>query len=369
MNVRLDVGSGLKGRLLRAVAAFVMVVAVGVILVASRPARPPEPWAFVPEFAARHGLAGGVIVHGTGTEVPPAVLVFGMADAAIGRAVVAEDRFKIASLTKPVTAEVILRMADRGLIGLDRPLAEVFPQMLTATDRRLAEVTPRHLLLHRGGWDPGESFDPFFLTEAAFRTATGGGGGIATGCDGIAEGMLSQPLQSDPGARFAYSNLGYCWLGRLIARAGPGSLEMAIRQFVPELGTFSFDAGDVTVVPPFGGERLMVDDPQIIGAAGGMVTDALSYYRFAAAEKDARLHERPEGEDGPVYYAMGWRVRQMPQGLFLTHMGSMPGAFSIVIRDVEGPTIVALFNGLAAQPFHAFDDFLAAVLAQGFPQE
>lgn len=331
---------------------------------------PPPPWAFIDDFAKRNGLSGGVIAYGGGVD-PPSVFVFGAAMDVPGRPIVPSDRFKIASLTKPVTAEAILRLSDLGMIDLDQPLADLFPEVATAADPRMAQVTIRHLLHHRAGWDLAQTFDPFFMTQAEFQAATGWARPIAAGCDGLAEGMLAKPLQFDPGSHFAYSNLGYCWLGRVIEKVTRTPYEQAVRDLVPSLPKVSLDLADVTVMseadhalPP----RLFVNSPRIIGAAGGLITDAASYHAFAAAAKDPRLYERPLPEVDPVFYGLGWRVRNLPEGVFLTHMGSMPGAFSIVIRQIDGPTVVALFNGQADQPFKAFDDFLKALLEQGLPQ-
>lgn len=336
-----------------------------------RPAPPADPWAFLADFAERNSLRGGVIAYGNGVA-PPVVFAFGTAQAEAQRPMTQGDRFKIASLTKPVTAEAILRLSDLGLIDLDQPLASVFPEILAAKDPRMARVTVRHLLQHRAGWDLAQTFDPLFMTEAEFQAATGWTGRGVESCTEVTDGMLAMPLQFDPGSTFAYSNLGYCWLGRLIEKVTRTAFDDAIRQLVPSLPKASLDLAQLTVVPKAQGalpQTAFVNNPRIIGAAGGLITDAASYYAFAAAAKDPRLYERPEGEVDPVFYGLGWRVRNLPQGDFLTHMGSMPGAFSIVIREIDGPTVVALFNGLADRPFDAFDEFLQALLLQGFPQD
>ena len=330
-----------------------------------------EPWAFVAEFAFRNNLSGGVIAYGNGTDAP-SFYVFGTASDLPDRQISQSDRFKIASLTKPVTAEAVLRLSDLGLVALDQPLADFFPEVRAAKDPRMAQVTVRHLLQHRAGWDLDQTFDPLFMTQAEFQAATGWAGAIEESCNGLAQGMLAMPLQFDPGSKFAYSNLGYCWLGRLIEKTTQTPYEEALRKLVPTLPEFSLDLADVTVMPvtvrqlP---QPVFVNDPRIIGAAGGLIADAQSFYAFAAAEKDPRLYERPEGERAPVFYGLGWRVRNLPEGDFLTHMGSMPGAFSIVIRNVDGATVVALFNGQTDRPFDAFDDFLNALLLQGLPQD
>lgn len=340
------------------------------LLVLLRWGHHPAPFAFVEDFARRHALQGGVIAYGAGSGQPPSILVFGTAGDAPGRLITPTDRFKIASLTKPVTAEAILRLSDLGLITLDTPLADIFPHVRAAKDPRMAQVTVRHLLLHRAGWDAGQTFDPLFMTQDAFRTATGWAGPVDPTCNALADGMLALPLQFDPGTTFAYSNLGYCWLGRIIEHTLRKPYAEAIATLVPGLRGVSLDLDHATTLSAAQRrlpQPVFVDTPAVIGAAGGLISDAASYFAFAAAEKDPRLFERPAGEEGPVFYGLGWRVRNLPEGTFVTHMGSMPGAFSLVIRDLDGATVVGLFYGQAARPYDAFDEFLASLLADGFP--
>jgi D-alanyl-D-alanine carboxypeptidase len=60
--------------------------------------------------------------------------------------VLPEDRFVLASATKPATACLVAQLAERGVLGLDDPVATWLPELPHA--RRL---TPRLLLAHRSG--------------------------------------------------------------------------------------------------------------------------------------------------------------------------------------------------------------------------
>ena len=81
----------------------------------------------------------------------------------------------------------------------------------------------------------------------------------------------------------------------------------------------------------------------MLAAAGGWVSTAGDYFRFAA-----------------------WR------GAALAHFGGMPGVFSYVLRDDAGRTVVTLFNGRpgddheAAAALHRdLSDVLAAMPVNG----
>ena len=68
-----------------------------------------------------------------------------------GTPITGASRFDLASLTKRVTATSAVRLASRGELDLDAPVAEVLRGDLT---REHAGVTPRHLLAHAWGSRP-----------------------------------------------------------------------------------------------------------------------------------------------------------------------------------------------------------------------
>ena len=72
--------------------------------------------------------------------------------------------FRVASLTKMVTAAAVLRLWDAGRLDPDAPLAETLPE----TAERLPGVTPRHLLTHTAGLRD-IPFIPFHALAARLR--------------------------------------------------------------------------------------------------------------------------------------------------------------------------------------------------------
>lgn len=127
--------------------------------------------------------------------------------------VVADTVYDLASLTKLVTATVVLGLVDRGVVGLDQPVSRYLPGF-TADLRR--EVTVRHLLTHTAGlpadtWAWRDQADP-----PARRSA-----------------VLAEPLRSRPGAGFRYSCVGYLLLGLVVERVA-GPLDVVVQQQVAE---------------------------------------------------------------------------------------------------------------------------------------
>ena len=160
---------------------------------------------------------------------------YGYADVASGDPVRPESLFRIASISKPVTAVAILQLVEAGKLKLEdkwlnildyskeiEALGEVF-------DVRLRDITIGQLLEHRGGWDRGKSFDAMFQSV---RFAKQQGVEPPAAAATVIEAMLSVRLDFDPGERYAYSNLGYCILGRVIEKLSGKGYEEYVRQNV-----------------------------------------------------------------------------------------------------------------------------------------
>ena len=144
---------------------------------------------------------------------------YGFADRARTRRIRPEDPFRIASLTKPITAAAVRNLVARGKLTLDtRAFAFLgtTPPPGKKPDPRLAAVTVRHLLEHKGGWDRARSSDPMFEPLKIARAL--GKAGPASAHD-VVRYMMGQPLDFAPGSKSAYSNFGYCVLGRVIEKA------------------------------------------------------------------------------------------------------------------------------------------------------
>lgn len=72
-----------------------------------------------------------------------------LGERAPGRAMDRDARMLWFSATKPLTAVCVLILAERGLLDLDRPIAEVWPEFAQGGK---AACTPRHVLTHQGGF-------------------------------------------------------------------------------------------------------------------------------------------------------------------------------------------------------------------------
>ena len=129
---------------------------------------------------------------------------------------------RIASITKPITAAAIRRLADENLISLDDRVFD-FGQpeggilQIDAFgglgDERIKDIRVRDLLRHRGGWDRDLSADyAFWDVEIANQM------GIDSPPGPVAKAsyVLGTSLDHAPGSTYAYSNIGFMMLGLVI---------------------------------------------------------------------------------------------------------------------------------------------------------
>ncbi|MCC7491947.1 MAG: beta-lactamase family protein [Fimbriimonadaceae bacterium] len=297
-----------------------------------------------------------------------------------------DSRFRLASVSKPLTAVAILRLAELGRLDLDDPVLHHLAGILPAgapADRRWEQITLRQLLRHEGGWDRDTAGDPMFKSLQISREL-----GLPGPADALAtcRWMAGQPLQFDPGTRSVYSNFGYCLLGRVIEAVTGRGYEAAVRELLLDpLGMAQTRlgrtlrqhraAGEVTYAAPaalpwqasvFPGEPGPLPAPygswclEAMDAHGGWLSTAPDLVRFALAVdgRDDRPEllqpatralmlqrpTRPDVATAEAWYALGWMVRPVGQDTNYWHGGSLPGTTTILVRAANGFCWAALLN-------------------------
>jgi CubicO group peptidase (beta-lactamase class C family) len=339
---------------------------------------PPQQGSFDAAMAAfmkKNGAPGGALAVVKDGRLALAK-GYGRADVDEPTPVEPTSLFRIASLSKPITAVAVLALAQKGTLDLDGKafaLLELKPP--EKGDPRLADITVRHLLHHTAGWDRDRSGDPMFQS---IEIAEAEGSAPPADARAIIRWMMGRPLDFDPGTRHAYSNFGYCVLGRILEKVSGESYESHVKKAVLEpmgitrmrLGRSLLKdraEGEVRYAQPntraarsvFGGER---DVPwpyggfciEAMDAHGGWIASAVDLARFASslekvleAKSVETMFERPPGLGAPpAYYACGWMVRPVGDkpGRNAWHAGSLPGTNALLVRRQDGLAWAALFN-------------------------
>ena len=80
--------------------------------------------------------------------------------------------FEAASITKPVFAFAVQRLAERGVIDLDKPLWLYLPYPDIAYDERYKLITAKHVLTHRTGFPNWRSMNESGKLDIKFTPGT-----------------------------------------------------------------------------------------------------------------------------------------------------------------------------------------------------
>src|SRR5437868_12249238 len=127
-----------------------------------------------------------------------------------------------------MTALLAAMLVEEGKLRWDSTVGEVFPELRPTMDTGLREVTLEQLLSHTSGI-PSDNDAIRKLIVQSFAQED-------RNLDELRYWLLTQwsaqPLESKPGERFAYSNLGYTFAGAMIERAGGETWEELVAERV-----------------------------------------------------------------------------------------------------------------------------------------
>ncbi|KAF4339783.1 penicillin-binding [Fusarium beomiforme] len=126
------------------------------------------------------------------------------------------DAFLLASVSKMFLYAAVDQVIKRGQLSLKTKVYERLGYS-NATDERAMDITVNHLLGHKGGYDHKKAGEDITLNFGQVALSLPSKGEQAATDRDILEYMLTQPLQSNPGTKKAYSNYGTMLLGYLVS--------------------------------------------------------------------------------------------------------------------------------------------------------
>jgi len=293
---------------------------------------------------------GGELVHHRG---------YGLANVELGVPVEADTVFPICSISKPITAVLVMMLAEEGLLDLDAPVRRYLPTFDAAHDA----ITLRHLLTHTSGLKNYNAGERFLRHEG--RLALPSAERLAF--------LLSQPTEFASGERYAYCNTGYVLLGFVIESVTGRRFHEVLRESVFEpcgMGQ-SLLLDEHTIIPKrasgyeLGKRGLQNAWYQALtwrGGAGGIAstvgdlirwTEALETGRLIGAESRAEMLRPVTLNDGSTFdYGLGWGTgAYQGQGAYL-HTGGGFGYSGELLRFPDAGATVVLLTNLYRFPFH-----------------
>ncbi len=279
---------------------------------------------------------------------------YGYANTSTGEKVKPSHLFRIASVSKPFTAVAILQLVEAGRLSLD---AKVFGDGGILGNKygspppnsNIKNIRVHQLLQHTcGGWT-NDSHDPMFTDISLSHAQV------------IANTLKNEALINEPGKAYAYSNFGYCVLGRIIEKISGISYENYVKRNILSKAVIS----DMQV----GGNRLVDkkqnevvyygqgnEDPyryniSRMDSHGGWIASAADLLRFVfcvdgfSTKPDilnaATIKTMTTASTANERYACGWSVNTANNWW---HNGSLPGTGSELVRANNGFSWAILAN-------------------------
>lgn len=302
---------------------------------------------------------------------------YGTADASTGEAMTVRHRARVASISKPITATAIVQLAEQGVLTLDDLvfgdngwLGNDYGTKRYSS--RLRAITIDHLLLHTsGGW--GGSDDTMFQHTEFDHDEL------------ITWTLDNHPPTSTPGTSFAYSNFGYCLLGRIIERATGQSYEQYLQgNLLAACGISDMQlAGDtlaerVANEVVYDGTNSTIGQPYAIpvrrmDAHGGWIATATDLLRFVVRMDDLpdpadvvradSLTTMMTGSTANTGYGRGWGIGG--GGTAWGHTGQLGGTESVISRQRDGLCWAVIANGNGIDPDKLGRDMAYAITDWG----
>lgn len=292
---------------------------------------------------------------------------YGYADLSARERMTAAHRFRIASVSKPITSAAIFTLAEQRKIKLSDTifgnnglLKNDYGNFYPAGAE---DITVLHLLTHTcGGWGNQQN-DPMFSNPEMSHSQL------------IQWTLRKQSLGFAPGTHFAYSNFGYCLLGRVIEKISRQSYrEFVLRNIAEKCHIGSMQLAENGLAGRAENEVIYYgqnhEDPYDINikrmdAHGGWLASPADLVSFAMHVDGFNTTPnilRPETirtmtEPGAVNpaYACGWAVNGRPNWW---HNGSLPGVASLLVRTASGLCWAAVTNTRANGIDLALDEMM-----------
>ena len=304
---------------------------------------------------------------------------FGLADTASKTETQPYSQFRIASISKLVTAVGIMKLVEEGKLSLTDTVFGPSgilndPYFSEPKDKRVYSITVEELLSHEAGWTQrygDQMFMPLIIAEKM---------GVKPPVDTktIVRFALDKRLHYTPGKGKAYSNLGYGVLGLIIEKVSGMSYENFCKQTLLEpLGIYDmkiagnlhsekapfevtyYVPSDIILKPSIYGTGELVspsyggNDIRSLGGAGAWIATAPDLMRLLLAVdgfktrpdilNDQNIRFMTDNNNG--FAPVGWKATTLDGTWWRT--GSFPGSAGMMKRQSDGISWVVLFNSSA----------------------
>lgn len=275
---------------------------------------------------------------------------FGHSDVESKKPMKADDLFRIGSVSKVLTAHTLLRVVERGAIGLDESITKYIPEF------KDSRVTIRQLAGHLGG------IRHYSKDEYVNRRRYAGVR------DALAI-FINDELVAAPGERYVYSSWGYNLLGAVLASASGDRFENVVgREVLRPLGMnrTAVDGSAPGRVARFYDRTdtngtLVPSTPQDLSdriPSGGYVSNAgdlarllIDVMSLSPPSRSLLLTPQKLNSGAETKVGLGWRIAMDgKQRLYAHHGGDSIGGRAFVLVYPDQKVGVVLLSNLSFGP-------------------
>ncbi len=283
--------------------------------------------------------------------------------------------FRVASVSKLITAVAIMRLCETGklttqdfVFGEEGILCDSL--FLNYRDKNIKKITVEHLLRHTGGFANPHG-DAAFNTDLVAKYL---GKELPLSMDDMVQYATRIRLRARPGGWFNYSNLGYIILSKVVEKASGMPYETYVKDSVlAPMGCYDmhlannfsdeflenevkyYEVREAEPVPAYDGSDTLVmksrggNDVHGLYGAGGWVASPVELLRFVSAIDNCPVKEEFLSQESIDFMTMysknfkpaGWATVTSREWM---RTGSMAGTSALIKAQKDGYTWVFISN-------------------------
>jgi CubicO group peptidase (beta-lactamase class C family) len=284
---------------------------------------------------------------------------YGMADWEQQIPNTAQTHFRLASLTKPITALAVMMLHARGELNIHDSICTYLPDC----PETWQPVTVRHLLTHTSGIPNYTDFFEFESTEM-----------VATTPEELIARFRDMPLLVTPGEAFYYDNSGYVLLGVIIEQVSGQTYEDFLQTniFQPlQMHNSGYDH-NVDVIRDQAIGYVTPENPapflhtSTLHAAGSLYSTVEDMYRLDQALYTDYLLPQPLRDEmfTPLHYGYGygWKIQTVGERRVISHPGFINGFSNYIARYPDEQVFVIVLSNLQTASSQQISEYLAQLV-------
>ncbi len=289
----------------------------------------------------------------------------GLANAELGVPINDNTLFRIGSVTKPITASIILRLHEKGLLNLEDPITKHLPMFITEHPVRIVD-----LLTHSSGIKNYTTMDTW---TDSFRKAD-------HSRSEMIDFFYDSTLEFEPGTMWRYNDSGYYLLGVIAEKVTQLPFNEVLKLELSnssKTGSMLMDANHNIILNRASGyhfsKKGFINAPYLSDSqafsAGGVLASAPALYKWFNALLNNRLlkehnlskmlssYRLPGGRT--INYSLGFRIDESTDKI-VSHDGFINGFLSdIRYSPDKNIVVICLLNNMKHDPRKITKDLIA----------